>query len=120
MSILIVTFILGYLSLSLTPDPPAISIPVLRLPYVCYVCVYCTARQYSPLRRKFIECSINNPALSLLMRYWSAPKDSNFSAFYWSPRGSLVSIPAFRSHEGSTFTEKYRNKFNFRIGPKRT
>ena len=29
----------------------------------------CTARQCSPLRRKFIECSINNPALSLLMKH---------------------------------------------------
>ena len=24
--------------------------------------------------------------------YWSAPKTPNFSAFHWSPRGSLVSI----------------------------
>ena len=24
--------------------------------------------------------------------YWSAPKTHNFSAFHWSPRGSLVSI----------------------------
>ena len=31
--------------------------------------------------------------------------------FHWSPCGSLV------SHEGGTFTEKYRNKFNYRIGP---
>ena len=95
MSILIVTFILGYSSLSLTPDPPAISIPVLRLPYVCYMCVYCTVRQCSPLRRKFIECSINNPALSLLMKHiviGQRLKTPNFSAFHWSPRGSLVSI----------------------------
>ena len=27
----------------------------------------CTARQCSPLRRKFMECSINSPALSLLI-----------------------------------------------------
>ena len=42
------------------------------------------------LRRKFMECSINNPA-----SYWSAPTPPpppNFSAFYWSPHGSLVSI----------------------------
>ena len=38
--------------------------------------------------------------------YLSAPKN-----FHWSE---------FRNHEGSTFTEKYRNKFNYRIGPKRT
>ena len=29
----------------------------------------CTARQCSPLRRKFMECSINSPALSLLMKH---------------------------------------------------
>ena len=48
--------------------------------------------------------------------YWSALKNSQFlgfslvtsrlSGFHWS---------AFHSHEGSTFTEKYRNKFNYRI-----
>ena len=44
--------------------------------------------------------------------YWSAPKTPNFSAFHWSPHGSLVSIwSAFSNHEGSTFTEKDR------IGP---
>ena len=30
---------------------------------------HCTARQCSPLRRKFMGCSINNPALSLLMKH---------------------------------------------------
>ena len=53
-----------------------------------------TARHCSPLRRKFIECSINNPALSLLMKHLvigQRPKIPNFSAFHWSPRGSLVS-----------------------------
>ena len=30
---------------------------------------YCTARQCLPLRRKFMECSINSPALSLLMKH---------------------------------------------------
>ena len=29
----------------------------------------CTARQCSPLRRKFMECSINSPALLLLMKH---------------------------------------------------
>ena len=31
--------------------------------------LYCTAHQYSPLRRNFMECSINNLALSLLMKH---------------------------------------------------
>ena len=56
---------------------------------------YCTARQSSPLRRKFMECSINSPALSLLTKhlvFGQRLKTHNFSAFYWSPRGSLVSI----------------------------
>ena len=55
----------------------------------------CKARQCSPLRRKFIECSINNPALSLLMKHLvtgQRQKPPNFSAFHWSPHGSLVSI----------------------------
>ena len=55
----------------------------------------CTARQCSPLRRKFIECSINSPALSLLMKHLvigQRLKTPNFSAFHWSPHGSLVSI----------------------------
>ena len=29
----------------------------------------CMARQSSPLRRKFMECFINNPALLLLMKH---------------------------------------------------
>ena len=60
-----------------------------------WVHCYCTARQCSPLRRKFSECSINNPALSLLMKHLvigQCLKTPNFSAFHWSPRGSLVSI----------------------------
>ena len=41
-----------------------------------------------------MECSINNPTLLLLMKHLvigqrqTAP---NFSAFHWSPHGSLVS-----------------------------
>ena len=56
---------------------------------------YCTARQCSPLRRIFMECSINNPALSLFMKHLvigQPQKAPNFSAFHWSPHGSLVSI----------------------------
>ena len=55
----------------------------------------CTARQCSPLRRKFMECSKNNPALSLLMKHLvigQRQRAPNFSAFHWSPHGSLVSI----------------------------
>ena len=57
---------------------------------------------------------IINPTLSLLMEHLvigQRQKAPNFSAFHWSPHGSLVS----RYHEGSTFTEKDRNKLNYRI-----
>ena len=53
-----------------------------------------TARQYSPLRQKFMVCTIINPALSLLMKYLVIGQLKialNFSAFHWSPHGSLVS-----------------------------
>ena len=55
----------------------------------------CTPRQCSSLRRKFMECSIINPTLSVLMKHLvmgqrqNAP---NFSAIHWSPHGSLVYI----------------------------
>ena len=42
-----------------------------------------------------MESSINSPALSLLMKHLvigQCLKTPNFSAFHWSPRGSLVSI----------------------------
>ena len=42
-----------------------------------------------------MECSINNPALSLLMKHLvigQRQKPPNFSAFYWSPHVSLDSI----------------------------
>ena len=42
-----------------------------------------------------MECSKNNPALSLLMKHLvigQRQKAPNFSAFHWSPHGSLVSI----------------------------
>ena len=42
-----------------------------------------------------MECSINNLALTLLMTHLvigQRLKTPNFSAFHWSPRGSLVSI----------------------------
>ena len=56
---------------------------------------YCTARQCSPLRRKFMECYIIKPAQSLLMKHLVIGQRQNapdFSAFHWSPRGNLVSI----------------------------
>ena len=42
-----------------------------------------------------MECSINSLALSLLMKHLvigQRLKTPNFSAFHWSPHGSLVSI----------------------------
>ena len=42
-----------------------------------------------------MKCSINSPALSLLMKHLvigQRLKIPNFSAFHWSPHGSLVSI----------------------------
>ena len=42
-----------------------------------------------------MECSINSPALSLLMKHLvicQRLKTPNFSACHWSPRGSRVSI----------------------------
>ena len=57
--------------------------------------LYYTARQCSPLRRKFMERSIINRALSLLMKHLvigQCQKAPNFSVFRWAPHGSLVSI----------------------------
>ena len=42
-----------------------------------------------------MECSINNPTLSVLMKHLvigQRLKTPNVSAFHWSPRGVLVSI----------------------------
>ena len=73
-----------------------------------------------------MESSIINPALSLLMKHLvigQRQKALNFSSFNWSPHSSLVSngqnLPV-TTRVGSTFTEKDRNKFDYRIGPKRT
>ena len=57
--------------------------------------INCTARQCSPSGRKFMECSIINPALLFLMKHLvigQRLKAPNFSAFHWSPHGSFVSI----------------------------
>ena len=57
---------------------------------------------------------IINPAPSLLMKHLvigQRHKAPNFSTFHWSPHGSLVSIGQhFVNHEGSTCTEKDRNR----------
>ena len=42
-----------------------------------------------------MKCSVNSPAPSLLMKHLvigQRLKTPNFSAFHWSPHGSLVSI----------------------------
>ena len=68
---------------------------ILTLTNPCTSMKNCTARQCSPLRRKFMECSINSPALSLLVKHLvigQRLKTPNFSAFHWSPPSSLVSI----------------------------
>ena len=42
-----------------------------------------------------MECSINSPALTVLMKHLvigQRLKTPNFSAFHWAPHGSLVSI----------------------------
>ena len=90
----------------------------------------CTARQCSPLRRKFMECSIINPALSLLMKHLvigQRQRASNFSAFHRSPHGCLVSIGQHfvttrvvhlsKRTETSLITESDRSEPNHRIGP---
>ena len=88
----------------------------------------CMALQYSPIWRLFMDSSIFNPLLKKHLVSGQCQKAPNVSAtnvpdvifslvttkysgFYWS---------AFHNHEGSTFTEKDRNKLNYRIGPKRT
>ena len=67
------------------------------MPVERFVC-YCTARQFSPLWRKFMEYIIINPALLLLMTHLvigQRQKAPNFKAFQchhtvvWFP---LVSI----------------------------
>ena len=61
---------------------------------ICNV-VDCRACQCSPLRHIFMECSIMNPAVSLLMKQLvidQGQKVPNLSAFHWSPYSSLVSV----------------------------
>ena len=100
----------------------------LRLTEMSHVCVHvlkdfchCTARQCSPLRRKFMECSINNPVLSLLMKHLvigQRQKAPNFLACHWSPQGSLVSIGQhFVTTNINTEIDRNRSGPKYRIGP---
>ena len=88
------------------------------------------ARQCSPLRQKFVECSIINPALSLLMKHLvigQRQKAPNFSACHWSSHGCLVSIGNHfittqvvylpKRTETSLITETDQSGPNHRIGP---
>ena len=82
------------------------------------------------IKVKFMECSIINPALSLVMKHLvigQRQKAPNFSAFHWSPHGSLVSTgqhfvttrvvhPPKRT-ETILITESDRSGPNHRIGP---
>ena len=77
-----------------------------------------------------MECSIINPALSLLMKHLvigRRQKAPNFSAFHWSPHDSLVSIGQHfvttrvvhlpKKTETSLTTESDQSGPNHRIGP---
>ena len=77
-----------------------------------------------------MECSIINPALSLVMRHLvnsQHQKAPRFSAFHWSPHGSLVSIDQHffttrvvhlpKRTEASLITESNQSRPNHRIGP---
>ena len=90
----------------------------------------CTAHQCLLLRRKFIVCSIINPALLLLMKHLvigQLQKDPNFSAFHWSPHGSLVFIGQYfvttrivhfmKRAKTSLITEFDRSGLYHQIGP---
>ena len=82
-----------------------------------------------PVNKKFIECSIISPALSLLMKHLVIGQRQiapNFSAFHWSPHGSLVSIGEHfvttrivhlpKRTDTSLITESDRSGPNHRIG----
>ena len=71
-----------------------------------------------------MECSITNPALLFLKKHLAIghrQKAPKFSAFHWSPHGSLVSIGQhFVTTRVVHLPKKDRNKLNCLIGPKRT
>ena len=77
-----------------------------------------------------MDYSIINPALSILMKHLvisQRQKALNFSTFYWSPHGSLVSIGQHfvtmrvvhlpKRIETSLFSESDRSGPDQRIGP---
>ena len=77
-----------------------------------------------------MDCSIINPALSLLMKHLvigERQKAPNFSAFHWSPQGSLVCIGHHfvtmrvtqlpKRTKTNLLTESDRNGPNNLIGP---
>ena len=78
-----------------------------------------------------MERSIINPALSVLLKHVviaiSSQKAPNFSAFHWSPHGSLVSIGQHfiitrvvhlpKRIKTSLIAESDRSEPNHRIGP---
>ena len=78
----------------------------------------------APDKAKVTVCSIIKPAniaFDETSSYWSAPKRSEFLGFSLvATRLSDYHWSAFRDHEGSTFTEKDRNKLTYRIGPKQS
>ena len=80
-----------------------------------------------------MECSINNPALSLMMKHLvigQRLKTPHFSAFHWSSRSSLVSIGQHfvatrvvhfpKSTEASLITESDRSGPNHQLSQLRT
>ena len=68
-----------------------------------------------------MECSIINPALSLLMNHLVIGQGQiapTFLAFHWSLHGSLVSIgQLFVATRVVHFPKRTRNKLSYRIGP---
>ena len=76
------------------------------------------------VKAKIYECSIINPALLLFTKHLvigQRQKAPNFSAFHWSPHGSLVSIG---QHFVTTRvvhllkrTQSDRSELNYRMGP---
>ena len=75
------------------------------------------------VKAKIYGLTIISPALSPLTKLLvtiQRQKAPNFLAFYWSPHGCQVSIGQHFVTTRSTFTEKDRNKLNYRIGQKRT
>ena len=75
-----------------------------------------------------MECSINSPALSLLMKHLvvgQRKKAPNFSAFHWSPHGCLITIGQHfvttrvvhlpKRTETSSITESHQSRANHQL-----